>query len=94
MHKIEIEIEEPWTMIPLSEVDYFINFIKSNLPQKEELINCDFFPEVKINGKNIYIVQDKDTGEYYHIDFHKKSANQDVTSLGDIAGFIKKMKEK
>lgn len=89
----KLEINNLWTMIPLSEVDNFINFIKSNLSKSEELICCDFFPEVKVSGKDIYIVQDEAMREYYYIDFHKKSADQYVTPIGGFEGFIKKMED-
>jgi hypothetical protein len=41
---MNIEIKEPWTMIPLSEIDYFIDFIKKNLSKEEKLKECKILP--------------------------------------------------
>jgi hypothetical protein len=91
---MSIEIKEPWTMIPLCEIDYFIDFIKKNLSKEDILKECKIFPEVKISGKDIYIVQDEDTEEFYLIDFYKKKKNDHIIHIGDIDDFSNKMNEK
>ena len=54
-------------------IDEFISFIKESLPSDHKLQSHDLYPEIKISGKSIFIVDDDTTGERVLVDFEKNN---------------------
>jgi hypothetical protein len=70
MEKV-LEIKWPWEMTWQEHVDVITEQIRNALPPDHELQTYDLFPDLKWDGRPIFIVADDTTGQRILMDFEK-----------------------